>query len=376
MWLAAGAAAVALVVAGGAVSAFAAGGWTGTAINGAPGNNVALNGVFARADTDAWAVGTQFGPAGSAPPPPVTYHWNGTAWSLVSTPALGANAAMFGISASSATDAWAAGFELTNGDQHKTLLEHWNGKAWSVDTADAITGPDELNLTSVLDLSPTDAWAVGHGQTGPLIEHWNGTAWSPVVLPSVAFTPGTGSEVISASSPSDIWVAGRGTNPATSRATAAALHFDGTTWTAVPMAQPGTNTPTISAVTAISPTNAWAVGSDIGATTPIGGGTLTEHWNGSSWSIVPSPTPGADDSLTGVAARSANDVIAVGTALPSINGGPTISVILRWNGTSWSNDTGGTIPGSLSAAAAFPGSAREFAVGNSSGSTGQILSHS
>ena len=100
MWLAAGAAAGALVVAGGAVNAFAAGGWTVTAVNGTPGNNVALNGVFARAGTDAWAVGTQFGPAGSAPPP-VTYHWNGTAWSLISTPAVGGNAALFGISATS-----------------------------------------------------------------------------------------------------------------------------------------------------------------------------------------------------------------------------------------------------------------------------------
>jgi hypothetical protein len=283
---------------------------------------------------------------------------------------------MLGISASSATDAWAVGFELTGGDQHKTLLEHWNGSAWSVDTADAITGADELDLTSVADLSATDAWAVGQGQTGPLIEHWNGTAWSQVTLPSVAFTAGSGSQVISASSPRDIWVVGRGTDPTTFKATAEALHFDGATWTAVQMAQPGANTPTISAVTAISPTDAWAVGSDIGATTPIGGGTLTEHWNGSSWSIVPSPTPGADDSLSGVAARSASDVIAVGTALPSVNGGPTISVILRWNGNAWSDDTGRTIPGSLSAAAAFPGSAREFAVGNSSGSTGQILSHS
>lgn len=373
-WLMAGAAAGALVIAGG-TAAFAAGGWTVTTVNGQPGNNVGLNGVFARTDTDAWAVGTQFGPAGAAPPPPVTYHWNGSSWTLVPTPALGVNSAMVGISASSATDAWAVGFEVFGWRQHKTLLEHWNGSAWSVDTADQMIGGTGLELTSVLDLSPANAYAVGQG-SGPLIEHWNGTSWSPVTLPSVAFTPAPGSEAISASSPSDIWVAGTGTNPTTFQATAEALHFNGSTWSVVQLAQPGTNTPAISAVTALSPTNAWAVGSDIGATTPIGGGTLIEHWNGTSWSIVPSPTPGADDSLTGVAARSASDVVAVGTALPSINGGPTQAVILRWNGSTWSDDTGGTIPGSLSAAAAFPGSAEEFAVGNSSGATGDILSHS
>jgi hypothetical protein len=375
-WLAAGAAAGALIVAGGGTAAFAAGGWTVTTITGTPGNNVGLNGVSARTNTDAWAVGQQFGPAGATPPPPVTYHWNGTAWSLVTTPALGVNSALLGISASSATDAWAVGFEITGRRQHTTLLEHWNGNAWSVDTADAITGGNAVELTSVIDFSATNAYAVGLSNTGTLVEHWNGTAWSPVTLPSTPFTPGPGSGSIAASSPSDIWVVGSGVNATTFQATAEALHFNGTTWMAMPMAQPGTNTPTISAVTALSPTNAWAVGKDIGATTPVGGGTLTEHWDGTSWTVVPSPSPGGEPGLTGVAARSASDVVAVGSALPSINGGPLQAVILRWNGTAWSDDTGGTIPGWLTAAATFPGAAREFAVGNSSGATGQILSHS
>jgi hypothetical protein len=375
-WLAAGAAAGALVVAGGGTAAFAAGGWTVTTVTGTPGNNVGLNGVFARTNTDAWAVGQQFGPAGAAPPPPVTYHWNGTAWSLVTTPALGVNSALLGISASSATDAWAVGFEITGRRQHTTLLEHWNGSTWSVDTADAITGGNAVELTGVIDFSATNAYAVGLSNTGTLVEHWNGTAWSPVTLPGTPFTPGPGSGSIAASSPSDIWVVGSGVNATTGSATAAALHFNGTAWTAMSMAQPGTNTPTISAVTALSPTNAWAVGKDIGATTPVGGGTLTEHWDGTSWTVVPSPSPGGEPGLTGVAARSASDVVAVGSALPSINGGPLQAVILRWNGSAWSDDTGATIPGWLTAATAFPGAAREFAVGNSSGATGQILSHS
>ena len=87
------------------------------------------------------------------------------------------------------------------------------------------------------------------------------------------------------------------------------------------------------------------------------------------------PDTRRDPSLTGVAARSASDAVAVGSALPSVNGGPLQAVILRWNGSAWSDDTGGTIPGWLTAAATFPGAAREWAVGNSSGSTGQILSH-
>jgi hypothetical protein len=374
-WLVAGATAGALAISGGA-SALAAGGWTVTTVSGQPGDNVALNGVFARTSTDAWAVGTQFGPAGSAPQPGATYHWNGTSWSLIATPALGVNSALVGISDSGPSDAWAVGFEVFGYRGHKTLLEHWNGSAWSVDTADAISGGLGVELTAVLDLSPANAYAVGSGSGGPMIEHWNGTSWSPIALPDPDFTAGSGSQDISATSASDIWVVGSTTNPTTFASTPEALHFNGTAWTAVPMAEPGSDTASISAVAAISPANAWAVGEQAGTAAPIGGGTLTEHWNGTSWSVVPSPTPGADDSLTGVAGRSAGDVVAVGSALPSINGGPLQSVILRWNGTSWSDDTGGTIPGWLTAAAAFPGAAQEFAVGNSSGSSGQILSHS
>ena len=60
---------------------------------------------------------------------------------------------------------------------------------------------------------------------------------------------------------------------------------------------------TLNAVSALSPTDVWAVGSFNGA-----GGvsqTLIEHWNGTSWARVTSPNPGADNALAGVAASSA-----------------------------------------------------------------------
>jgi len=58
--------------------------------------------------------------------------------------------------------------------------------------------------------------------------------------------------------------------------------------------------------------------------------TLIEHWNGSRWSIVPSPSPGGDSLLKGVAAVSANDAWAVGSSA-SVAGG----FVLRWNGKNW-----------------------------------------
>jgi hypothetical protein len=338
------------------------------------GNNVLLLGASARTSTDAWAVGEQFAAAGQAPPPPVSYRWNGTAWSLIATPTLGVSSALMAVSASTATDAWAVGFSILGRHHDGTLMEHWNGSAWSVNTSGVVTG-FVAQLNGVVDLSPTNAWAVGKGGGGALLEHWNGSAWSSVTIPDPDFSPGA-DESISASSATDIWVVGTTVNTTTGTTSAEALHFDGTTWAVMPMQQPGTNTPTIGAVTAVSATNAWAVGEDIGATSAIGGSTLIEHWNGASWSIVPSPTPGADPGLTGVAARGTGDVYAVGNNLPSVNGGVVQGLILRWNGSTWSQDTDPTA-GSYSplfAAAAVPGAANEWAAGTVSNEP-LILSH-
>jgi hypothetical protein len=355
-----------------ASAASAATGWTVATVP-QTGNNTVLLGASARTSTDAWAVGEQFGAAGQAPPPPVSYHWNGTAWSLVTTPTLGVSSSLLAVSGSTATDAWAVGFSVLGRHDDATLIEHWNGTRWSVNSSAVVTG-FVAELNGVVDLSPTNAWAIGKA-SGPIAEHWNGTTWSAVTLPDPDFTPGTG-ESISASSASNVWIVGSTVNVTTGVTSAEALHFNGSAWTVVPMQRPGTNTPTIGAVTAVSATNAWAVGEDVGATSAVGGSTLIEHWNGSTWSIVPSPTPGAYPGLTGVAARGTSDVYAVGSNLPSVNGGVVQGLILRWNGSTWSADTDPTdgTYSPLSAAATVPGAANEWAVGTLSNSA-LILSH-
>ncbi len=356
-----------------ASAASATTGWTVATVP-QTGNNTLLLGAAARTSTDAWAVGEQFAAAGQAPPPPVSYHWNGSAWSIVATPTLGVSSALLAVSASTATDAWAVGFSILGRHDDGTLIEHWNGTAWSVNSSLVVTG-FVAELTGVADLSPTNAWAVGTGN-GAILEHWNGSAWTSVTVPDPDFTPGAG-QSISAVSATDIWVVGTTVNTTTGTTTAEALHFNGTAWAVVPMQQPGTNTPTIAAVTAISATDAWAVGEDIGATSAVGGSTLIEQWNGAKWSIVPSPTPGADPGLDGVAARGSGDVYAVGNNIPSINGGVVQGLILRWNGSTWSQDsdpTDGTYS-PLFAAATVPGAANEWAVGTLSNAS-LILSHS
>jgi len=317
-WALAGAAATALSVLAGlamAAPAAAAAGWTPVSVP-QTGNNTELNAMSARAPADAWAVGVQFGAAGQAPPPPVAYHWNGSAWSLTATPSLGVNAGLNAVSASSASDAWAVGFTLPSGYRvRQPLYEHWNGSAWS-----AVSGPG-LGLNGVADLGPANAWAVGIRGT---VEHWDGTAWSNVTVPSPnpSYPAGANLKAITAVSASDIWAVGSFYNTSAT-ISAFALHYNGSSWAVTTLPQPavtGPSSPILRGVTAVASNNVWAVGENE-EVPGLGITTLIEHWNGSAWSIVPSPTPGAYPTLNAVAARSASDVYAVGFNEPSVSDG-------------------------------------------------------
>jgi hypothetical protein len=80
------------------------------------------------------------------------------------------------------------------------------------------------------------------------------------------------------------------------------------------------------AVAALSATDAWAVGT-------IDGKTLTEHWNGQTWTRIPSPSPAravAGNVLTSVATISASDAWAAG-----YDGNNTL--ILHWDGRNWTD---------------------------------------
>jgi hypothetical protein len=58
---------------------------------------------------------------------------------------------------------------------------------------------------------------------------------------------------------------------------------------------------------------------------------VIEHWDGTSWSVVPSPNPfpNVNNSLDAVAAASANDIFAFGNS-------PLGPFSEHWNGTQWS----------------------------------------
>ena len=111
---------------------------------------------------------------------------------------------------------------------------------------------------------------------------------------------------VDAVSATDMWAVGIGGTP--SAHTTLTEHWNGSSWALVPSPSPGTSDSLLS-VSAESATDAGAVGEDQGTG---GFGPLTEHWDGSAWSVVPSPNPGSGSVLQSVSARSATDVWAAG----------------------------------------------------------------
>ncbi len=138
----------------------------------------------------------------------------------------------------------------------------------------------------------------------------------------------------------DIWAVGTSFSLSNPVERTLIEHWDGTSWSIVPSPNPTTTHDTsLNGVAEVSANNVWAVGSSTG--------TLIEHWNGEQWSIVASPNPpGSTGSLGAVAEVSAHDIWAVGTFKNSSTGG--LPLIEHWNGKQWSivaspNPTGSSI---------------------------------
>jgi hypothetical protein len=146
---------------------------------------------------------------------------------------------------------------------------------------------------------------------------------------------------VSTASESDAWAVGW-FDPSTAgeAATASTLieHWDGTRWCEVPSPNPSTQFNVLYAVSALSADDAWAVGTYNASDGGID--TLIEHWDGTSWSQVASPDPSVPyliNYLFGVRTQSPSNVWAVGRY--AVKTGQS-TLILHWNGSSWSQMTG------------------------------------
>ncbi|HEY4384673.1 MAG TPA: hypothetical protein VGN34_09395 [Ktedonobacteraceae bacterium] len=252
-------------------------------------------------------------------------HWNGKVLEhpLNTLPYRPSDAGQTVLSLSS-TATWI----IANGstEQNPLRILRFNGTHWNTYASPPIHG-EVVNAMAAVNAN--DIWAVG--SSGPLTStftmHWNGTRWQHITSPNV---PGRYNSLwgVSARAANDVWAVGsqQGVDGGD---TPLIMHWNGTTWTIMPT-PPIAKLPAhaLNAVTIVSQNDVWAVG--------LGG--LIEHWNGTRWSIVSSPisTPNLL-SLNAISAYASNDIWVVGQALscPSGNNCIARTYTKHWNGHTW-----------------------------------------
>ena len=210
---------------------------------------------------------------------------------------------------------------------------------WTVVPGPTVVGYGAV-LRAVAGSADNDVWAVGwfdnNSSRHTLILHWDGSTWQIVPSPDVV---NAGSNSINALygvavvASNDVWAVGYAASLSTPYQTVT-LHWDGHTWQVVP--SPNVNTPgfynALNSVFAIASNDAWAVGgapADLGA---YDARSVLMHWDGSTWQLYPEPPAVASWSTTtrfGVTARASNDVWAVGKFSA-----------WHWDGSVWSVPSG------------------------------------
>ena len=342
----------ALVTGGAAPGVLAAGcrNWTGEQPP-AVGTFTALHGVAFVSACSAWAVGTSS--VGT-----VVEQWTGRGWIVIASPnPPGSSGAAFdAVAATAASNAWAVG-SYTEGGAIQSLIERWRGSSWSIQTSKD-PGTTLNVLYGVAAVSASDAWAVGTyssgGHSRGLVEHWNGAGWKLVATPEPAVpTNDVSLDGVVAISATNAWAVGSISNGTTPRTLI--LHWDGKAWKVQRSRDPSDIDNALTAVAATSATSAWAVGYDYNATAGQQQ-TLVERWNGTAWKVQKSRnTPDRYNTLLGVAATSAGSVWAVGTR-EAAGAAHYQTLIERWDGTAWSivpsPDPGGGRENDLNAVAA------------------------
>ncbi len=181
-----------------------------------------------------------------------------------------------------------------NTDQ--TLVESWNGHTWSVVPSADTSSTDRNFLNSVSCATPTNCVAVGEvNNTQTLAEVWNGTTWSVTPTPNA---PGGSNQ---------LWNGVSCTNPILLHGRRIRRHrFEpavahrGVERNGV-VDRLGTETPAsflnsdenfLLGVSCIDPSSCVAAG-HWSNTGDVKDSTLIESWDGTAWTIVPSPNTSA-----------------------------------------------------------------------------------
>jgi hypothetical protein len=271
---------------------------------------------------------------------PVVERWNGTEWTLQTTPYLGEPKAvvLYGVACASATGCMAVGINESSSGTEFSLSESWNGSEWKVTTTPEPSGTLNGSLDAVSCTSASACIAVGEYENSsaivaPFAEIWNGTEWKVQSMPAptgakVAYATG-----VSCTSASSCTMVGTYESSA-SVYTPFAESWNGTEWKLQTMPTPtgATATRMHGGVSCTSSSACTGVGYYVNSAGVWM--TLAEHWNGAEWAVQSTPDPsGAKTSyFSGVSCTTSTACTAVGVSETSEK---YVTLAEHWNGTEW-----------------------------------------
>lgn len=257
--------------------------------------------------------------------------WNGSDWESVPLPTVGGSEStpFFSDSCTSPSFCIAAGQANFSGGEFTPITAKWNGTNWSLLTTPSPAGSLDTDLVSVSCPAENRCTAVGGYNNDEGIftgeayaEHWDGAGWTIQTTPN----PGSGvySGLNSVSCPNTgscvavgYWGKGLGYSPVP-----LAEEWNGSSWSSTGAVLPGGATEGETAyVSCASSTSACeAVGQFYASAS--GEGSLAEGWNGSSWTVQSTPNPsGAVNSyFDGISCSSSVACVADGSAFPPEGG--------------------------------------------------------
>ncbi len=291
-----------------------------------------LSAVSASSANDIWAAGES------------AVHFDGSAWSAFALPLIAGDltSGITGIADLALNNVWAVGnINIGEANPHQ-VIEHFDGSQWSVATGPQFQPTDQPMLEGLAATSSTTMWTAGAiltsingGPPGlfPLFEYSNGSSWKAEFDESVldGFLHG-----IYASAINNVWAVGT-----VALASTLTEHFDGVKWHRVRSPNAGNGQNTLLGVATLGPDDVWAVGWFVEAQNQDRPQkTLVEHWNGQEWSVVPSPNIGGPNTqsisneLRGVIAVSAQDIWAFGDT-DAFGPERITNLVMHWDGTGW-----------------------------------------
>jgi hypothetical protein len=235
--------------------------------------------------------------------------WNGTAWAIQPTPPLPASGELKGVSCTSATACITVGAYRDSSGNDVPLAESWNGTTWTIEPVPSPTGGNSLDMRSVSCASPSACTAVGvydiTGGSAALAERWNGTTWAVQAMPA-------GEDIlfgVSCATPTTCTAVGE--TYTFEHVGPLAEEWRNGTWHVDKTPPLPSFLTTLSGVACRSASACAAVGGYINSAGE--GVPLAEAWNGSTWSIQPTPAPrGGGSGFGGVSPTSATSFTAVG----------------------------------------------------------------